>query len=145
MHPVEVYWDEKNYRYITVLPEVEKKEFCDIDNPEFIHADIRDKPSSLEQAIRKIVYGELRDSSGDGDSGGRIVAKDRDISGSLFEVWQKYVDVLSLEEQQLILQASEEGIQEENIKAMFNMTSEEMQIFPVFLSKTLCPTHWTAL
>ena len=64
-----------------------------------------------------------------GDSGDRIVAKDRDISGSLFEVWQKYVDVLSLEEQQLILQASEEGIQEENIKAMFNMTSEEMQIF----------------
>lgn len=129
VHPVEVYWDEKNYRYITVLPEVEKKEFCDIDNPEFIHADLRDKPSSLEQAIRKIVYGELRDSSGDGDSGDRIVAKDRDISGSLFEVWQKYVDVLSLEEQQLILQASEEGIQEENIKAMFNMTSEEMQIF----------------
>ena len=35
IHPVEVVWNEKEYRYITVLPEYEKKEFADIDNPEF--------------------------------------------------------------------------------------------------------------
>lgn len=127
VHPVQVVWDAQSYRYITVLPDVEKTEFCDVENPEFLHADLRNKPVDLQQVLRQLAYGEL-------DPGADELMEEepssdsaRDVSGTLLEVWMRYQKDLSPEQQRIILEASEAGMSDEEIKEMFHMSLSDMQ------------------
>ena len=134
VHPVEVIWDEKSYRYITKEKEIEDANelTIDPDSYEFLHMDLteldfwtlqecleklRDDKDELSQKI--IAAHEIGNDV-------PIVGTQKDISGTLMDVWMRYYDSLSLKEQEEIIRASELGMPEDVIKKMFTQTYEEM-------------------
>ena len=129
IHPVEVVWNEKEYRYITVLPDSEPKEFADIDNPEFLHADLRDKnKNTLQKVLKQLAENDVMEDENVPTVGTR---KNRDITGEFIDVWLRYSKELSDHEKQIILRASENGVTEDNLKRMFLMEEDQMEEFAI--------------
>lgn len=131
VHPVEVIWDEKANRYITMQEEFQGM-YINPDDPEFLYADLTDDggPASMKDLIKMYQSGETEDVPTVG-----TVSLDktefheikRDVTGSLLDIWQRFSSELTDMEKQLILRASDLGMPEENIKQMFNQSVEDMQ------------------
>lgn len=131
VHPVEVIWDEKANRYITMHKEFQGM-YIDPDDPEFLHADLTDYngPISMEEMIK--MYQSENDK--DVPTVGTVSLDKsefheigRDVTGSLLDIWQRFSSELTDMEKQMILKASDLGMPEENIKQMFNQSVEDMQ------------------
>lgn len=131
VHPVEVIWDEKANRYITMQKEFQGM-YIDPDDPEFLHADLTDYngPISMEEMIK--MYQNENDK--DVPTVGAVSLDKsefheigRDVTGSLLDIWQRFSSELTDMEKQMILKASDLGMPEENIKQMFNQSVEDMQ------------------
>lgn len=135
VHPVEVLWDEKGRRYITLQQEPETMRI-DGDDPDFLAADLYDyrPPLTIEEMIQmmsdkvtlddeKSSYNGMKGESSDGE----IKEISRDVTGTLLEVWQRFYPELSDIEKQLILRASDMAMPEKDIKEMFNLSIDGMK------------------
>lgn len=132
VHPVEVIWDAKANRYITLQEEFPAM-FINPDDPEFLHTDLTDygSPVSMKDMIKMYQSGNVNDVPTVGtvslDDKREFNEIPRDVTGSLLDIWQRFSSELTDMEKQMILKASDLGMPEENIKQMFNQTVEDMQ------------------
>lgn len=54
---------------------------------------------------------------------------DRDVTGTLYDVWQRHFNDLSELEKQWILRASDLGMPDSELKKMFNMHEQDLKLF----------------
>lgn len=133
INPVEVIWDEKVNRYITMQEEF-RGMYINPDDPEFLHADLTeyDAPVSIKEMIRMYQENMTEDVPTDDTDFLEQEEEDfreirRDVTGSLLDIWQRFSSELTDMEKQMILKASDIGMPEENIKQMFNQSVKDME------------------
>lgn len=128
VHPVEVIWDPKANCYITMQDEPQAM-VIDPDDPEFLHADLTDHGglASLEEMIRLYQREDVPTVGTETSKEPDFHEIERDITGSLLDVWQRLSPELTDMEKQMILKASDLGMPQENIKQMFNQSEEDMR------------------